>query len=241
MCGRFGAEREYVQLALRYRAVIKAIDPGPRYNVAPTDPVPVVVAHEGERYLTHHRWGLVPHWAKDLSIGARMINARAESVGTLPAFRESFATRRCIIPASRFYEWQRVGNAKQPYAILRSDGFPMSFAGLWASWSDPRTRERVLSCAIVTTTANAMMAPLHDRMPVILEDDALGMWLDPSLTDTSALLQMLVPCADDVLFAYAVSPRVNDVRNDGPDLITPLAVAQGEVHKTATEQLSLEG
>lgn len=241
MCGRFGAEREYVQLALRYQAVVTAIDPGPRYNVAPTDPVPVVVAHEGERYLTHHRWGLVPHWAKDLSIGTRMINARAETVATLPAFRESFASRRCIIPATRFYEWQRVGDRKQPYTILRSDGFPMSFAGLWASWSDQRTRERVLSCAIVTTTANAMMAPLHDRMPVVLEDEALGMWLDPSLTDTGALLHMLVPCAEDVLFAYAVSALVNDVRNEGPDLVAPLAATDAVPSRTATGQLSFEG
>src|SRR4051794_2234295 len=106
MCGRFGAEQEYVQLALRYQAVIKAIDPGPRYNIAPTQPVAVIVPHGDERHLTHHRWGLVPSWSKDLSIGARMINARAETVATLPAFRESFVHQRCIIPATRFYEWK---------------------------------------------------------------------------------------------------------------------------------------
>ena len=182
VCGRIGVEREYVQLALRYQAVVKVVDPGPRYNVAPTDPAPVVVTHDGERFLTRHRWGLVPSWAKDLSIGARMINARAETVATQPAFRDALTGQRCIIPATRFYEWQRVGGAKVPHSIQRNDGFPMSFTGLWASWRNPADGERVLSCTIITTTANRMMAPLHDRMPVILDDEAVDLWLDPSMT-----------------------------------------------------------
>src|SRR6266545_2396051 len=153
MCGRFGVEKEYVQLALRYQAVVQTVDPGPRYNVAPTDPAPVIVAHDGERFLTHHRWGLVPFWSKDLSGGARMINARAETVAILPAFRDALVSRRCIIPATRFYEWPRASGARVPHSIQRSDGFPMSFAGLWAAWHDPKTQERVLSCTIVTTTA----------------------------------------------------------------------------------------
>jgi len=221
MCGRFGAEREYVQLALRYQAVVKTLDPGPRYNIAPTDSVPVIVAHYGERYLTHHRWGLVPSWAKALSIGARMINARAESVATTPAFRDSLNARRCVIPATRFYEWQRAGAMKIPHSIQRNDGFPMSVAGLWAAWRNPTTKERVLSCTIITTTANSLMAPLHDRMPVILDDEALERWLDPSPTETADLLGLLVPCSDDTLSAYAVSSLVNNVRNDGPELIVP--------------------
>lgn len=218
MCGRFGAEREYVEIARRYQAVVKAIDPGPRYNVAPTDPVPVIVQHESERYLAHHRWGLVPYWAKDLSIGARMINARAETVANLPAFRESLVQRRCIIPATRFYEWKKLGTSKQPYSILRNDGFPMNFAGLWASWRHPETKERVLSCTIVTTSANVMMAELHDRMPVVLSDDALNVWLDPTINDIAQLQALLRPCPDDELYAYPVSRLVNDVRNDGPEL-----------------------
>ena len=219
MCGRFGVEREYVQLALRYQAVVKTLDPGPRYNIAPTDPAPVVVAYKGERYLTHHRWGLVPSWAKDLSIGARTINARAETVATLPAFRDCLVSRRCIIPATRFYEWRRVGKEKMPYSIQRNDGFPMSFAGLWAAWRHPTTQERVLSCTIITTNANQMMEPLHDRMPVILDDEALISWLDPGVTELGDVLPLLVPCPDDVLSTYAVSPLVNNVRNDGPELI----------------------
>ncbi len=222
MCGRFGVEQEYVQLALRYQAVIKAIDPGPRYNIAPTDPVAVIVQHEGERYLAHHRWGLVPFWARDLSVGVRMINARAETVTRLPAFRESLGRRRCIIPATRFYEWQKVEKTKVPYTILRNDGFPMSFAGLWASWRDPQTNERVLSCSIVTTAANTVVGALHDRMPAILEEPVLPRWLDPDLRDPGELMGLLRPCADDVLYTYQVSRLVNDVRNDGPALVAPV-------------------
>ena len=219
MCGRYGVEQEYVQLALRYQAVVKAIDPGPRYNVAPTQQVPVIVAHDGERYLAEHRWGLVPFWAKDLSIGTRMINARSETVATLPAFRESLEKRRCIIPATRFYEWQKVGKTKIPHTILRNDGFPMSFAGLWASWRNPETEERVLSCSIITTAANATMRTLHDRMPVILEDEALERWLDPKRNDVAELQRLLVPATDDTVYAYPISRLVNDVKNEGPEII----------------------
>ena len=226
MCGRFGVEKEYVQLALRYQAVVDTIDPGPRYNIAPTDSAPVIVARDGERFLTHHRWGLIPGWAKDRSIGARMINARAETVATLPAFRDALMPRRCIIPATRFYEWRRSGTARIPHSIQRDDGAPMSFAGLWAAWHDRATGERVVSCTIVTTTPNAVMAPLHNRMPVILDDDAVGTWLDPSLENPADLLELLVPCPDDVLSTYQVSGLVNNVRNDGPELIEPANVEE---------------
>jgi putative SOS response-associated peptidase YedK len=237
MCGRFGVEREYVQLALRYQAVVRVVDPGPRYNIAPTDPAPVVLAHEGERYLAHHRWGLVPSWAKDLSVGARMINARAETVATQPAFRESLISRRCIIPATRFYEWQRANGAKIPHSIHRNDGVPMSFAGLWASWRNPTSDERVLSCTIITTAANRTMAGLHDRMPVILDDDALESWLAPS-TGAADLLQLLVPCPDGALSAHPVSALVNNVRNDGPELIERPTDLVGSV--TGPLQLTFE-
>src|SRR5688500_9222526 len=125
MCGRIGVERDYVQLALRYQAIVKAVDPGPRYNVAPTDPIPAIAAPDGERTLAHYRWGLIPSWAKDVSIGARMINARAETVAIQLAFRDLLASQRCIIPATRFYEWQHVGGSKIPHSIQRADGFPM--------------------------------------------------------------------------------------------------------------------
>jgi putative SOS response-associated peptidase YedK len=222
VCGRFGVERDYVQLARRYQATVDALDPGPRYNIAPTDPAPVIVTRDGARLLTEHRWGLVPHWSKDLSGGARMINARAETVATAPAYRDLLVSRRCIIPATRFYEWPRIGGTKIAHSIQRTDGFPMSFAGLWASWRNPSTQERVRSCTIITTAANQMMAPLHDRMPVVLEDETVSMWLDPSVTALADLLGLLVPSSDETLSAYAVSPLVNNVRNDGPELIAPL-------------------
>lgn len=227
MCGRFGAEHEYVQLALRYQAVVTVIDPGPRYNVAPTDPVAVIRNDDGQRILTHHRWGLVPYWAKDLSIGNRMINARAETVATQSAFRESLERRRCIIPATRFYEWQRAGRRKQPFTILRSDGFPMNFAGLWAIWRDRESGETIHSCTIVTTTPNVVVARLHDRMPVVLSDEAVDLWLDPGLVELGQLQSLLLPCADDELRVYPVSDLVNSVRNDGPELIAPVAFPAG--------------
>src|SRR5438067_9991575 len=140
MCGRFGVEQEYIQLALRYQATLDAIDPGARFNIAPTQPVAIVREREGERVLTEHRWGLVPPWAKDLSIGSRLINARAETVATLPAFRDALLKQRCIVPASRFYEWQATEAGKQPYSIQRNDGFPLTFAGLWSTWWDREHR-----------------------------------------------------------------------------------------------------
>src|SRR5438876_8829817 len=192
MCGRFGEEEEYVALAWRYQAFVEVADPGPRYNVAPTQPMAVIVQHEGKRHLTHHRWGLVPFFAKDLSIGARMINARAETLTSQAAFRESFEARRCIVPATRFYEWKKDGKARLPFSILRNDGTPMHFAGLWAAWKDRNSGERVLSCAIVTTNANETMAPIHDRMPVMLADEAVATWLDPAAAVVT-LQELLVP------------------------------------------------
>ena len=223
MCGRFTLRTPAAEVARLFADLELTLpDLIPRYNIAPTDPVGVIVEYRGERALAQHRWGLVPYWAKDLTIGSRMINARAETVTTAPAFRESFVARRCIIPATRFYEWQGVGRAKVPYTILRSDGYPMSFAGLWASWRNRETDERLLSCSIITTTPNAVVAALHDRMPVVLPDDTLERWLDPDYHDLVALQSLLRPCADDELYAYPVSRLVNDVRNDGPELIVPM-------------------
>lgn len=222
MCGRFGEEEEYVALAHRYQAVMRVVDPGPRFNVAPTQPVAVIVEYEGERALTHHRWGLVPYFAKDLKIGARMINARAETLMTQSAFRDSFVGRRCIVPATRFYEWRAAGKTRIPFSILRNDHAPMHFAGLWASWRDRGSGERVLSCAIVTTEPNELTRPLHDRMPVILDDQSVARWLDPAFKDVEALQRLLVPYPDnDDLFAFRVSPLVNNANNEGPELVEP--------------------
>lgn len=227
MCGRFGVEQEYIKLAQRYQATVDAIDPGPRYNVAPTQPVAVIRERsEGGRVLTEQRWGLVPHWAKDLTIGNRMINARAETIATLAPFRDYLVTRRCIVPATRFYEWQQAGKGKQPFSIQRRDGLPMSFAGLWAAWWDKEAERSVHSCTIITTTPNAVMASLHNRMPVILDDDLVERWLDSELTDPTQLRALLQPCPDRLLHVYPVSRLVNNARNEGPELTAPEPAAQ---------------
>ncbi len=220
MCGRFGVEIEYVQLALWYQAAVGVEDPGPRFNIAPTQPVAVVLDRGGNRVLDELRWGLIPSWAKDRAMGNRFINARAETVATLPAFREAFRQRRCIVPASRYYEWQRAGARKLPHSIARVDRAPMSFAGLSEVWRDFATGELVRSCTIITTNANAALARIHDRMPVILAGAAVESWLEPT-SDPSALLGLLRPRPDDELRAEPISQLINNARNEGPDVIQP--------------------
>lgn len=223
MCGRFVQQLTSDQVAEILGATSEARMPGGRFNVAPTQPVLVLVEEGQRRVVTAHRWGLIPPWAKDPSIGPRMINARAETVAEKPAFRGSFRHHRCIIPADAFYEWQKVGSTKTPYAIHRRDGKLMALAGLWAAWHDVNIGAEIMSCAIITTEANATLAPIHDRMPVILPEDTWDTWLDPKVDDRALLQSMLRPAPDDLLEAYPISRRVNDVRNDDSDLLTPLA------------------
>jgi putative SOS response-associated peptidase YedK len=173
------------------------------------------------RYLSELRWGLIPSWAKDPKVGDRMINARAESLADKPAYERAFRRHRCLVPAEGFYEWQRRGSGKQPMFIHRRDGEPMAFAGLWAAWQDANEAkgEWLRSCAIVTTSANDAVAPLHDRMPVVLEERDWDRWLDPDAGDVDALARLLLPAADDLLVAYPVGNRVNSADNDGPELV----------------------
>jgi putative SOS response-associated peptidase YedK len=192
--------------------------------------------------LSRLRWGLVPSWAKEVKIGDRMINARAETVASKPAYRRAFANKRCLIPADGFYEW-KAGTAaggdkkprKQPYFIHRKDGEPLAFAGLWEVWKVPDDRpdnEKDLggddgwlrSCVIVTTTANELMAPIHNRMPVILPESAWERWLDPDEHDVDTLAELLVPADDALLEAYPVSTEVNNARNNGPELARAVVV-----------------
>lgn len=196
---------------------------GPRYNVAPTQPVTVVVQRGDEgRFVELHRWGLVPAWADSAAAGARMINARAETVATSPAFRASFRRRRCIIPADGFYEWRREGKIKKPFLIHARDDRPLAFAGLWAPWRDPASGEWLLSAAVVTTTSNAAVGELHDRMPAILAEDEWPLWLDPMIGDPGLLRDLLHPADDALLRLDAASPLVNNANNEGPELlITP--------------------
>jgi len=222
MCGRFTQQRPTAELARLFDAELLVDEPGGRYNVAPMQKVAVVVQKQEHRALTAYRWGLVPSWAKDPKIGSRMINARAETVATSPAFRDSFRRRRCIVPADAFYEWQRMAGTRQPYAIRRRDGQPLAFAGLWSSWRVAELPEPLRTFTIITTTPNELMAELHDRMPVILPRDAWSLWLDPQPGDVGELHGLLVPSPAGELEAFAVASLVNSIRNQGPELIAPL-------------------
>jgi putative SOS response-associated peptidase YedK len=231
MCGRFAQPRSSDELARLFRARPVTDLPGERFNVAPTDEVAAVVEHNGDRQLEVFRWGLVPVYADSPKQGARLINARAETVETSPAYRTAFRRWRCIIPADAFYEWRRDpeattarrtrGGRSEPFAVRRLDGDPMAFAGLWAVWRDPRTAARLYTCTIITTAANAGLATIHPRMPVVLEPDDWERWLSDT-TPAPELRPLLAPAADDLLEAYAVSPAVNSVRNNGPHLLDPV-------------------
>ena len=222
MCGRFTQERPTSDLAEIFAAEDLADAPGGRFNVAPTDEAAVVVQRDERRAIKAYRWGLIPHWADSAKIGNRMFNARAETLTTSPAFRDAFRRRRCLVPVDSFFEWRREGTVRQPFRIMRSDARPLALAGLWSGWRDPETDEVRRTFTIVTTTPNDLMRPIHDRMPVVLAEEAWDRWLDPALPDPGELQGLLVPAPDEDLEAYPVSRAVNNVRNDGPGLIERL-------------------
>ena len=230
MCGRMTQTTDPAEVARIFDAEstieADADSAGPRYNVAPTQPLTVVTqrADEGRR-VEQHRWGLVPSFAKSLKEGAKRINARAETVATSPSFRSSFRKRRCIVPSDGFYEWQGTGGPKQPYFLHPPERAVLAMAGVWAVWKDPETGLWVPSAAVITTQANRMMSSIHDRMPVLLPREAWDDWLDPELDDPEYLQSLLEPPPDDVLEMVAISTRVNNVRNEGPQLIEPVGEA----------------
>jgi putative SOS response-associated peptidase YedK len=223
MCGRFSQQRPASELAEIFSAEPLVDDPGPRFNVAPTDEALVVVQRDGRRGVTAYRWGLVPHWADSAKVGSRMFNARAETIAAAPAFRDAFQRKRCLVPVECFYEWRREGTIRQPYTIGRADGRPLVLAGLWDGWRDPSTDAVRRTFTIVTSAPNETMAMLHDRMPVILAEDDWEAWLDPRFGERGRLLAMLEPRDEPELAITAVSRLVNDVRNDGPELVAPLS------------------
>jgi len=191
----------------------------PRYNIAPSQAVLTVAEIEGERAFHLHRWGLVPFWAADTSIGNRMINARGETVREKPAFRASFARRRCLVVVDGFYEWQTAPGGKVPYRIRRADQEPFTLAGIWDRWT--RAGEPIESCAIITTAANRLMEPIHDRMPSVIGPADRDAWLDPA-TPLDAVAALIRPHPGDELEAYEVSTLVNRPANDRPECIEPL-------------------
>jgi putative SOS response-associated peptidase YedK len=226
VCGRVAQERPTSELAEIFGAEDRVDAPGGRYNIAPTDEAAVVVQRDDHRAITAYRWGLIPHWSETAKTGNRMFNARAETIDRNPAFRYAFGKRRCLIPVDAFYEWQRDGNIRTPYAAVRPDGRPLALAGLWAGWKDPDTGEVIRSFTILTTGPNEAMRPIHNRMPVVIPESAWDRWLDPTRQKPSELAELkglLVPADDDALDIYRVSRRVSNVRNDGPDLLEPAA------------------
>jgi putative SOS response-associated peptidase YedK len=218
MCGRFSQQRPASELAEIFAAEPLADDPGPRFNVAPTDDALVVVQRAERRAITAYRWGLIPHWADAARVGSRMFNARAETLTSSPAFRDAFRRKRCLVPVDGFYEWQRDGARRQPFAIARADGRPLALAGRWWGWRDPAADRVVRTFTIVTSRPNEQMAGLHERMPVVVPEDAWGAWLDPGLADPAELNGLFEPTGDIELRIWPVSPLVNNVRNDGPEL-----------------------
>jgi putative SOS response-associated peptidase YedK len=230
MCGRFVSSTTSDEIA-KYFDVDQVNESAlePNYNVAPSTDVYAVLETGGVRRLEPLHWGLVPIWAKDLKIGNRMINARAESLADKNAFKHAFAKKRCIIPADGFYEWQKLPGqkAKQPWYVEPADGKPLAFAGLWEVWRGPNrdSDEVVHSCTIITGAPNEKMARIHDRMPVILPPDAWDTWLDPEQHDLELLGKLLVPAPADRITLHPVSTEVNNVRNDGPQLIEPIELA----------------
>ena len=222
MCGRYSLTTPSEGL----RALFDFIEQpnlAPRYNIAPTQEVAAVrLEEDGKRHFRWLKWGLVPSWAKDLSIGSRMINARSETLAEKPAFRSAFKQRRCLILADGFYEWRVEGKGpKQPYRITLADGGPFAFAGLWERWRDKKSGESVDSCTIATTLANDALESIHHRMPVILPPADYGMWLDT--TESSDRVQALLrPAPNDQIRFHAISTRVNKVANDDATVIEPI-------------------
>jgi putative SOS response-associated peptidase YedK len=222
MCGRFSQQRPASELAEIFAAEPLAEELGPRFNVAPTDEAFVVVQREDRRAITAYHWGLIPHWAESAKVASRMFNARAETLTASPAFRDALQRKRCLVPVECFYEWRREGTVRQPYTIGRADGRPLVLAGLWAGWRDPAADAVRRTFTIVTTAPNDVMAEIHNRMPVMLDDGEWERWLDPAATAPGELLGLLEPRDGPELRIEAVSRLVNDVRNDGPDLVVPI-------------------
>jgi putative SOS response-associated peptidase YedK len=227
MCGRYKLSRKKQIIEEHFDCGSDAPDWAPRYNVAPTQPVPVIRQNPKEpvRELALMRWGLIPSWAKDSSAAASMINSRSETASTKTAFRDALKSRRCLIPADGFYEWLRTGKAKQSYCFEVNEGELFAFAGIWDRWKDP-TGQWVKSCSILTTTPNAVTSAVHDRMPVILNPDSYDLWLDPGMTNVGAASELLKPFDGRLMRCYPVSRRINSVANDDEECSVPVEVAE---------------
>ena len=220
MCGRYVITSSPEAIRALFRYLEQPNFPA-RYNVAPTQPIPVVRVAEGKRSFTLMRWGLIPAWVKDPRAFSLIINARGESLSEKPTFRNALRRRRCLVPADGFYEWKTGTAGRQPYFVHPRQAGPIAFAGLWETWMGPNGEEIDTAC-IVTTVANRTLAPIHDRMPVIIAPEAFDLWLDCARVDEETATTLIAPPPDDLLDAYEISNAVNHTANDQPTLIEPL-------------------
>jgi len=229
MCGRYRLSRRKQIIEEYFDATPWDDDWRPRYNIAPTQPVPVIRQHPKEpvRQISSMLWGLIPHWAKDASGTASTINARSETAATKPAFRDPLKLRRCLIPADGFYEWKKMPSSKQPYCFEVNDGQLFAFAGLWDGWKDANGNW-VRTCSILTTMPNAMTSAIHDRMPVILNPDSYDLWLDPGMTNVQVVSELLKPFDPESMRCYPVSTRINHVANDDEDCSRPMDISEAQ-------------
>jgi putative SOS response-associated peptidase YedK len=221
MCGRFTLRTRLNEL-LQFYSVESQLQWEPRFNIAPSQSIAVIRNDpDGDkRELAALRWGLIPFWADDIQIGNQLINARAETIVTKPSFKQALKSRRCLVLADGFYEWKKSGKAKQPYFIQMADERPFVFAGLWERWT--KSQPAIESCSIITTTPNALVADIHDRMPAILTETAATLWLDQNVKDTGPLTPLLVPYPANEMVTYPVSPFVNSPQHDSADCIQPI-------------------
>lgn len=236
MCGRYAITSAPEAIRTLFGYLDRPNFP-PRYNIAPTQPVPIVRIAAGQRRFALVRWGLVPSWVKDPREFALIVNARGESVTDKPAFRAAMRRRRCLFPADGFYEWKREGTGKRPYYVRPRSGRPMAFAGLWEIWTGPEGEE-MESAAIVTTSANRTLAAIHERMPVIVPEEAFDLWLDTDKADARTAAALIVPARDSLVEAYEISTAVNRVANDSAALIEPVRPAQGAAPPAAEKPVT---
>ena len=227
MCGRYRLSRRKQIIEEHFGSEPWDDDWNPRYNIAPTQPVPVIRQHPKEpvRQISLMKWGLIPNWARDVSIAGSTINAKSETAASKPAFREPLRLRRCLIPADAFYEWKKDGSAKQPYSFEVDSGELFAFAGLWDGWKDANGHW-IRTCSILTTTPNAVTAAVHDRMPVILDPDSYGAWLDPGMQNVTAISELLKPLDARRMRCYPVSARVNHAANDDEECSRPVELVE---------------
>ena len=229
MCGRYRLSRRKQIMEEYFGSAPWDDDWEPRFNIAPTQPVPVIRQHTKEpiRQISTMRWGLIPHWSKDDSSAASTINARSETAAVKPAFRDPLKFRRCLIPADGFYEWKRTGTAKQPFCFEVNNQELFAFAGLWDGWKDGKGNW-IKTCSILTTTPNAVTSAVHDRMPVILDRESYDLWLDPGMTNVQVVSELLKPYDARLMRSYPISTRINHVANDDEDCSRHLEPMQAQ-------------